>query len=214
MPNNYESFLELILGKSKIYDLPMSLVGARSAKEYIAQEINAAPGNRVLDIGCGTASILTYLPSVNYIGIDSNPDYISQAKVRFGELGDFRCISVDDLHIETTEKFDRILLLGVLHHLTNLQIQSLLAKISDLLSSKGRLITHDGVFVHRQNLIARLLLKLDRGRYVRYEPEYISLLSSALTVEHSHVKTDFLRIPYSVLFTTSMVLTEKQNTQK
>lgn len=192
----------------------MSLVGARSAKEYIAQEINSAPGNRVLDIGCGTASILTYLPSVNYIGIDSNPDYISQAKVRFGELGDFRCISVDDLHIETTEKFDRILLLGVLHHLTNLQIQSLLEKISDLLSSKGRLITHDGVFVHRQNLIARLLLKPDRGRYVRYEPEYISLLSSALTVEHSHVKTDFLRIPYSVLFTTSMVLTEKQDTQK
>jgi|688.fasta_scaffold410705_1 cyclopropane fatty-acyl-phospholipid synthase-like methyltransferase len=209
MTSNYGSFLELILGKSKIYDLAMSIVGARSAKEYIAQEINAAPGNRVLDIGCGTASILAFLPSVNYIGIDSNPKYISQAKVRFGDLGDFRCISVDDLHIETTEKFDRILLVGVLHHLTNLQIQSLMEKISGLLSHKGRLITYDGVLIPHQNPIARLLLKLDRGRYVRYQPEYISLLSSGLTVEHSHVKTDFLRIPYSVLFTTSMVQTEK-----
>ena len=213
MPNIYGSFLELILGKSKIYDVAMSLVGARPAKEYIAQEINATPGNRVLDIGCGTASILAYLPSVDYIGIDSNPEYISQAKMRFGDLGDFRCISVDDLHVETTEKFDRILLLGVLHHLTDLQIRSLVWNISGLLSSKGRLITHDGVFTPRQNPIARLLLKLDRGRYVRSQSEYLSLLSSALTIEQSHIKTDFLRIPYSTLFTTSFVGSEIASSQ-
>ena len=213
MPNKYGSVFELVLGKSKIYDLAMSLVGARYVTEHIALEINAASGDRVLDIGCGTASILSYLPSVNYIGIDSNPEYISQAKMRFGEFGDFRCISVDDLHIETMEKFDRILLLGVLHHLTDLQIQSLVGNISGLLSSKGRLITCDGVFTPRQNPIAKLLLKLDRGRYVRTQSEYLSLLSSALTIKQSHIKTDLLRIPHSTLFTTSLVDSEIANSQ-
>jgi ubiquinone/menaquinone biosynthesis C-methylase UbiE len=86
MPNKYESILELVLGKSKIYDLAMSLVGAHSVTEHIALEINAASGDRVLDIGCGTASILSYLPSVNYIGIDSNPEYIIPSKNEIGRV--------------------------------------------------------------------------------------------------------------------------------
>jgi 2-polyprenyl-3-methyl-5-hydroxy-6-metoxy-1,4-benzoquinol methylase len=182
----------------------MNLVGARSTKEYLAQEINALAGHRVLDIGCGTATILNFLPGVSYFGIDSNPNYIAKASHAFGRQGNFRCISVDDLTGESAEKFDRILLLGVLHHLTDQQIQSLVAVIKELLSENGRLITYDGVFVPKQNPIARLLLKLDRGRYVRSEQDYLSLLSTVLSVSHSHVRHDFLRIPYSVLFTTSV----------
>ena len=214
MSMKYQMFMEQILGKSRVYEFAMAAIGPYAAKEYVTQQINAATGDRVLDIGCGTASILEKLPTVFYIGIDSNHKYIDQAKKNFGQLGDFRCISVDDLFLDTSEKFDRILLLGVLHHLTDLQIRSLMVKIKDLLSSRGRLITLDGVFVRHQNPIARLLLKLDRGRYVRYQSEYISLLSSALTVEQSHVKTDFLRIPYSVLFTTSTVSTRTNHNQK
>jgi cyclopropane fatty-acyl-phospholipid synthase-like methyltransferase len=186
----------------------MNLLGARTARDYIAQEINAAPGDRVLDIGCGNATILKHLPEVSYFGVDSNPNYISKARETFGAKGNFRCVSVDDLAFEFTGKFDRVLLLGVLHHLTDQQIKSLMLIIKELLSENGRLITHDGVFIAKQNSIARLLLKLDRGRYVRTEKEYLSLLSTELTVGSTQVRNDFLRIPYSVLFTNSMVKQE------
>jgi SAM-dependent methyltransferase len=208
MSDKYGSALERILGKSKIYSLAMNIVGAPSTKEYLAQVINASAGHSVLDIGCGTAAILNFLPGVFYFGIDSNPNYIAKANHSFGRQGNFRCVSVDDLTGESSVKFDRILLLGVLHHLTDQQIQSLMVVITELLSEEGRLITYDGVFVPKQNPIARLLLKLDRGRYVRSRPEYISLLSNELSVIHSLVRHDFLRIPYSVLFTTSVAMTK------
>ena len=202
---NYASVIERVLGKSKVYDIAMHFLGPHRTSEYIARQINASVDDRVLDIGCGTSTILRYLPPVYYLGIDSNPKYISQARDSFGMSGDFQCKSVDDFTIESTQKFDRILLIGVLHHLTDQQILSLMPKIKDLLSVGGQLITYDGVFLPKQNLIARLFLKIDRGRHVRTEEAYLSLISTTLTVASSHTKNDFLRIPYSVLFTISSI---------
>ncbi|MEI6095509.1 MAG: class I SAM-dependent methyltransferase [Gammaproteobacteria bacterium] len=183
----------------------MHFFGPQRTSEYIASQINASANDRVLDIGCGTSTILRYLPQVYYLGIDSNPKYILKARNFFGESGDFQCKSVDDFNIESTQKFDRILLIGVLHHLTDEQILSLMLKIKDLLSVEGQLITYDGVLLPKQNPIARLLLKIDRGRHVRTVEAYLSLISTTLTVTSSQTKNDFLRIPYSVLFTISSI---------
>ena len=205
MSANYSSVLERLLGKSKIYDFAQRIVEGNHAGEYKAQVINAAPGDQVLDIGCGNATVLKHLPLVSYFGIDLNPNYIFQARKAFGQQANFQCISVDDLSFESSDKFDRILLLGVLHHLTDQQILSLMSVIKNLLSENGKLITFDGVFVSKQNPIGRILLKLDRGRYVRTQQAYHTLISSELRVTSSHIRHDFYRIPYTVLFTTSSI---------
>jgi len=47
------------------------------------------PGDKVIDIGCGSAEVLRYLPDVDYIGIDINPDYIAFARRTYGNKGTF-----------------------------------------------------------------------------------------------------------------------------
>jgi SAM-dependent methyltransferase len=193
-----------LLGKSKIYNLAMNSIGGRRSRQFIAQVIDASPGHRILDIGCGTAEILDYLPPVQYLGVDSSPEYISQACNKFGERGTFQCTSVDQLPLESADRFDRILLLGVLHHLPDEQIQLLMTKVNDLLSENGKLITHDPVFVKGQSVIVRFFLNSDRGAFVRYRDQYLSLISKDLLLAEHQIKTDLLRIPYSILFTTSV----------
>ena len=56
-------------------------------KNYLRPSI----GDRILDIGCGPADLLSYLPQVEYIGFDANSKYISDAKRRYGNQGTFIC---------------------------------------------------------------------------------------------------------------------------
>ena len=192
-----------ILALGKVYDIAMRMIAKHDLRSHLALVINAASGDRVLDIGCGTASILKHLPNVSYLGIDFSPKYIARAKKQYGERGEFRCVSVDELSIESSERFDRILMLGVIHHLNNEQVESLMKVINGLLIETGQLITHDPVFVQGQNKIAKFFLKNDRGSFVRYEQEYVELIESSMKVTEHRIETKMLRIPYSILFTTS-----------
>jgi cyclopropane fatty-acyl-phospholipid synthase-like methyltransferase len=192
-----------ILALGKVYDIAISLIAKHDTRSHLALVINATSGDRVLDIGCGTASVLKYLPNVSYLGIDFSPKYIARAKKQYGERGDFRCVSVDELSVESSERFDRILLLGVIHHLNNEQVESLMKVIDGLLVETGQLITHDPVFVNGQSKIAKFFLKNDRGSFVRYEQEYVELIESSMKIVEHRIETKLLRIPYSILFTTS-----------
>jgi hypothetical protein len=72
--------------------------------------------------------------------------------------------------------------------------------IPTLLSPRGRVVTHDPVITPMQNPVARLLMKLDRGRHIRNQDGYQRFIPPSLSVKSSRIKTDMLRLPYSVLF--------------
>ena len=70
------------------YRLFRWMVGGESAwKIYLAEYVKPVPGDKILDIGCGPADVLNYLPAVNYTGLDISPEYICSAKKRFGSQG-------------------------------------------------------------------------------------------------------------------------------
>ena len=56
-------------------------------RSLIQNHVRAKPGDKVIDIGCGSAEVLRYLPDVDYIGIDINPDYIAFARRTYGSKG-------------------------------------------------------------------------------------------------------------------------------
>lgn len=71
--------------------------------DYLVQ-IDDLNGKLILDFGCGTAHLATYLKSkgvkFDYIGVDIVPEFLEIAKqkhpeFRFGSLEDFQDISVD-----------------------------------------------------------------------------------------------------------------------
>jgi len=72
-------------------------------------------GNSVLDLGCGTASLQTFLPKkVQYIGVDLNEDFLDFADKK-GRGTFYKRDVIGDL---SDLKADTVVLADVLHHVT------------------------------------------------------------------------------------------------
>ncbi len=183
------------------YRLFRWLVGGELVwKIYLAEYVKPAPGEKVLDLGCGPADILDYLPAVNYTGLDISPEYIDSAKKRFGSRGRFLCGDVGRAAIEGEQgTFDLVLATGVLHHLDDAQATKLFDLARLALRPAGRLVTFDGCYVPRQSRIARWLLTKDRGKFVRTREEYLRLASARFPQVEPHLRHDLLRLPYTHL---------------
>jgi SAM-dependent methyltransferase len=190
-----------ILSHPAGYRLFQWMVGAESArKTYLAEYVKPTSGDKTLDIGCGPADILDYLPAVNYTGLDISPEYISSAKERFGSRGRFFCGDVGLATIEGEQgTFDLVLAIGVIHHLDDAQAAKLFDLARRVLRPTGRLVTYDGCYVSQQSRIARWMLAKDRGKYVRTQEEYLRLASMRFSKVESYLRHDLLRMPYTHL---------------
>ena len=169
----------------------------RIRKELVDQYICARSGQRILDIGCGTADILSYLPAgVEYWGYDISSEYIEAAKSRFGDRGHFMCGRFDIQEANRLPKFDVVLAIGLLHHLGDAEAVELFQLARAALHENGRMITFDGCLVPGQNPIARFLLLRDRGQNVRAAEEYRGLAGSSFENVQGYVRHQAW-IPYT-----------------
>jgi len=177
------------------------MMGGESAwKTYLAEYVKPAPGNKILDIGCGPADVLNYLPDVNYTGLDISQEYICSAKKRFGSKGRFWCGDVGLAAIEGEQgTFDLVLATGVIHHLDDAQAARLFDLARLALCPNGRLVTLDGCYVPQQSRIARWLLSKDRGEFVRTREDYLRLALARFSKVEPHLRHDLLRVPYTHL---------------
>jgi SAM-dependent methyltransferase len=197
-----------IIGKiSTILNFPAGyrffrwVVGGESAwRIYLDEYVKPSPGDKILDIGCGPADVLNYLPKVNYTGLDISPEYICAAMDRFGSRGRFCCGDVGLTTIEGEQgSFDLVLATGVIHHLEDAQAAKLFALARRVLRPTGRLVTYDGCYVPQQSRIARWMLAKDRGKFVRTREEYMRLAQVRFSKVEPYLKHDLLRIPYTHL---------------
>lgn len=174
------------------------MMGARSGWRRIVHEyMSAAPGDVILDIGCGPADILDYLPAVTYWGFDISPEYIATAKRRYGDRGHFQCKLFDTSDREKLPACDFVVLSGVLHHLDDGEASQLLALASSALKKGGKLVAVDPCLTPTQNPIARYLINKDRGQNVRDETGYKMLVKGGLFDEVNVKVVNKAWIPYT-----------------
>ncbi len=196
-----DKFLEI----SSVYAKLMGfLLGANTYSTLVNEYIQPMPGSSVLDVGCGPAEILELLQDVNYIGLDHNPNYIATATKKYGAKGTFICAGVDQLNDFGLKTFDRIIILGVMHHLDDAQLAKLMMSLKDRLNQGGTLITFDVAYEDKQNLIAKLLAKNDRGKFVRTKEQYLKFIQVSFKNEQADIRHDLLRVPYTHLLTRSI----------
>jgi SAM-dependent methyltransferase len=134
----------------------------------------------VLDVGCGTADILSALPDVDYVGFDINESYITRARACWGPRGQFFARRIDRDAIESLGTFDLILATGVLHHLEDDEANALFQTLASALRPNARIITVDGCHVEGQNPIARFIINQDFGKNVRTPDGYATLARRSL----------------------------------
>jgi SAM-dependent methyltransferase len=188
------------LARPALFDIFNKVIGiSRMRRLCAARHIRAKPGDRVLDIGCGTADILAFLPAVRYTGFDTSAAYIDAAQRRFRSRGEFICREFQPSLKQSFSGFDIVLVLAVIHHLATPEALALFQTASAILKPGGRLVTLDGCYTEHQPTLVRYLLAKDRGAHVRSESEYLALAHSAFADVKTTLYDDLLRIPYTHL---------------
>lgn len=186
-----------------IYEAFQILTGFSSVRsKMFAEYLLLRRGDRVFDVGCGPGKISTYLPpGIEYHGFDVDQRYVDYATKKYGAYGDFHCCPFDDNIVGKFGKADVILLNGVLHHLCDDLVDQILETAEGALVNGGSLFTLDGCYREGQSVIARILLKLDRGSYVRSANGYNALLQKHFPNASVHIREDISLIPYSFVIT-------------
>lgn len=187
-----------ILSRPGIYDAVQWILGTEDGwRIFLDEYIQARPGMRVLDVGCGPARLLASLPDVDYCGIDHSERYIEAARQRYGDRGRFLVQDAADMVGKVGEGYDLVVCMGVLHHLDDVQVESLMRTVAQLVKQDGRIVTVDPAYTARQNPLARLAISMDRGRHVRDAEHYAALARPWLERVALTVRTDMMRIPYT-----------------
>ena len=125
----------------------MTLEEAQAAKKaHIAAKLRLEPGLRVLDIGCGWGGMALTLArdhGVRVTGVTLSRNQLATARARAEAAGlsdrvDFRL--QDYRHI--SERFDRIVSVGMLEHVGRPHFRTYFAKLADLLEADGVSLIH------------------------------------------------------------------------
>jgi SAM-dependent methyltransferase len=173
------------------------VIGGQNCIQTIVKEhIRPAATSRVLDLGCGPGTVLPFLGACEYTGIDISPEYIESARKNFPEAS-FLCERISKYTLRNQSYFDRVLAMGVLHHLDDGEALQLFETAYAALKPGGKLVTLDGVFVPKQSPVARLLLKRDRGEFVREERGYRQMAEKVFSNVNITIRDNLIRIPYS-----------------
>lgn len=168
-----------VLGTPFVYNHVRPIVVGGIDWSPFYERVEATASDVVLDVGCGTGVALEYLNSfASYEGIDTDPVAIDFANQAHGARRNtsFKCqlCTTDDVaRIQPS----RVLLCGLLHHITNDEALTLFAalKASPRLS---RIVTSDIVFLEGST-ISNFFASLDRGKFCRTRPEYEELVARA-----------------------------------
>lgn len=198
-----QSGIRHLLSNPRIYDAFQHMVGAyawrkRTIENLVHPLLN--PTARLIDIGCGTAEILNYLPEeISYFGFDRNPAYIKSARQRFSSRkAIFECESVGQGTGNEHEKFDVAIAAGLIHHLDDGDAVAFLQDAKSVLKDGGTLVLiADPLFTPEQSALARYIVSKDRGQNVRDLGSYLALYRQVFDFVDAEVDQNPLRIPYT-----------------
>src|SRR5260370_39928950 len=188
-----------LLLNSFVYRAFQARLRSDDTASRIADEfLRIARGQRVLDIVCGPAEILAYLPNnIDYHGFDAETNDTAAERARHGNRGSFAVRAVSPDAVDDIGTFDVVMSLAVLHHLTDEEADTLFASAAKVLRPGGRVITLDCAYVKGQNPIAYFLAAIDRGRNVRTPDAYVSLARRHFQNVNATILHDLIAVPYT-----------------
>lgn len=190
--------MKKLLGHHLLYVTLQRAVGADRLRYRCLEELALNDGDTVIDVGCGPAYYFHRLPAVRYVGFDTSPHYIAHAQRRFGsDRAEFRCEIFGEEHLSQLPPADAILLLGLLHHLSDEQSRKLLEVSAAALAPGGRVISVDPCFEPNQGRISHWMSANDRGEYVRTPDAFVALADGKFEDIGGEILDDVTRIPSS-----------------
>ncbi|MEW9673277.1 class I SAM-dependent methyltransferase [Ammoniphilus sp. 3BR4] len=112
-------------------------------KEILLAEIPQKKYKNVLDIGCGNGLITRDLPGEKILGIDNSKSAVSLAANNINSKVSFKCLSIYNIPQIKNDKYDLIVLSGLMYpHYIKESLYLIYCIIDQHLSDTGILITN------------------------------------------------------------------------
>ena len=185
-----------------LYNLWQDAIGGNALRRrFIRHHVRAKAGDKVIDIGCGPAQILPWLPEVDYFGLDVNPACIASAKRMHTDRGTFVVGNTESLWDDSRFRdADVVIGLGILHHLEDNEAKHCIRFAHRALKQGGRFVCFEACWVPNQGLLSRYIMTKDPGQNIRTEQMYRQLTNDVFKKVNAWVDTKPLRIPYVMIF--------------
>lgn len=169
-----------------LYDPFVRLLGGDAARRALVDQAALRPGQRLLDIGCGTGTLVVLLkrlyPDITVVGLDPDPKALARARRK----AERAAVSVrldrgfsDELPYPDAS-FDRVFSSFMFHHLEAGSKQKTFAEIRRVLKPGGslHLVDFGGRRSGSGGFLARLLHSSDRLKD-NFEERIPALMSEA-----------------------------------
>lgn len=181
----HRKILNWILENPALFNLMRTHVSGDFSR--IRRELVSVGSGRILDIACGTAFYARDLyadKKAFYCGLDKSPSYVSYAVRNFGDgrfiIGDAFSLPIANLSL------DAVLSLAFLHHIDDGQVSHIFQEVHRVLKPGGAFVIAEPILFFRflRFFLApkRILVRLDRGRYVRSPDAYRALFTPEFTL--------------------------------
>ena len=185
-----------------LYNLLQDAIGGNALRQrFIRNHVRAKAGDKVIDIGCGPAQIVPWLPEVDYLGLDINPACIASAKRMHPGTGTFVVGNTESLGDDSRFRdADVVIGLGILHHLGDKEAEHCVRFAHRALKQGGRFVCFEACWVPNQGFLSRYIMSKDPGQNIRTEQMYRQLVGDVFKNVNAWVDTKPLRIPYVMIF--------------
>ena len=128
-----------------LYDPIVSLLGFDSARRELISSASIEPDHRILDIGCGTGTLLVKLKrqyrAAQVVGLDPDPKALRRARIKAARAS--VSVQLDQGFANRLpykrESFDRVLSSFMFHHLNQPERENMLQEVLRVLKPGGSL---------------------------------------------------------------------------
>jgi ubiquinone/menaquinone biosynthesis C-methylase UbiE len=168
------------------YDLMAKVLGADAARRVLVEQVACRPGDRVLEIGCGTGSLLLAVkrsqPDAEVVGLDPDAAALAIARRKADRAG--VRVQTDQGYADELPypdaSFDRVVSSFMFHHLPRAVKEASLREARRVLRPGGRfhMVDFGGPGSRRRGLIGHLI-HADRHLQDNAEDRVLALMREA-----------------------------------
>jgi ubiquinone/menaquinone biosynthesis C-methylase UbiE len=193
-------FISLLLSSPVFFNSIRNILAGdqTNTKNFVSKYLKENKVKTILDVGCGTGDFAPCTPkNASYTGVDISEQYLDFAQKKYGSKNKvFLNQDVTDINFYSKKKYDGVLFVSMLHHLSDKELEKMLPVIKKI--TKGVIIIAD-IIPNPPGMLRKFLVKLDQGKYVRRQEAKLKILKKYFKVVHTEIIPSRLAVQFGVV---------------